>query len=89
MFRVTADGRRISPWQAYASYQLTGGFVLYGSCGDGFSVERVFGTREAKPSLNELATFDPETAAAEGKRSLRLGYTCARSNEDRESYQTR
>src|ERR1700689_4560233 len=29
IFRVSSAGRELQPWQAYASYTLTGGFVLY------------------------------------------------------------
>ncbi len=85
MFRVTSAGKDLQPWQAYARYTLTGGFVLYGYCGDGFVVDRVFGTPQAKPShfdesrtASDAAAFDPESAAAAGKKDLRLGYTCIR-----------
>jgi len=84
-FRVTSAGKELRPWQAYASYILTGGFVLYGMCGDGFVVSRVWGTSEANPqhfeeqrSKSDLATFDPESATAAGKTDLHLGYTCVR-----------
>jgi hypothetical protein len=43
-FRVTSGSKDLKPWQAYASYLLTGGFVLYGYCADGFVVNRAFGT---------------------------------------------
>jgi hypothetical protein len=86
VFRVTGAGKELRPWQAYASYQLTGGFVLYGLCGDGFVVDKVFGTTEAHPghfddprSSGDMAMFDPESAAAAGKRDLQLGYTCLRT----------
>jgi len=79
IFRVSSKGRELQPWQAYASYTLTGGFVLYGYCGQGFVVDKVFGTPEANPSdSDEVASFDPENAAAEGKKNLHLGYTCIR-----------
>ena len=32
-FRVRSASKELQPWQAYASYTLTGGFVLYGRCG--------------------------------------------------------
>jgi hypothetical protein len=86
VFRVTDAGKELRPWQAYASYLLTGGFVLYGLCGDGFAVDKVFGTLEAHPShfdgprsSGDMAMFDPESAAATGKKDLRLGYTCLRN----------
>jgi hypothetical protein len=85
MFRITSSGKELHPWQAYASYILTGGFVLYGFCGEGFVVDRVFGTPEANPShfdeprtKDDMAMFDPENAAASGKRDLHLSYTCVR-----------
>jgi hypothetical protein len=84
-FFVTSAGKQLRPWQAYANYWLTGGFVLYGHCAEGFVVDKVFGTPEAHPghfddprSPGDMATFDPESAAAAGKRDLRLGYTCLR-----------
>ena len=85
LFRVTSGDKELQPWQAYASYWLTGGFVLYGLCGDGLVVDRVFGTPEAHPGhfdsprvSGDMAMFDPEGAAASGKRDLQLGYTCVR-----------
>jgi hypothetical protein len=85
VFHVISDGKELKPWQAYASYELTGGFVLYGVCGDGFVVESVSGTPEAHPghfdtpwSPEDRAMFDPESAAAAGKKDLQLGYTCVR-----------
>lgn len=85
VFHVSSSGQKLQPWQAYASYTLTGGFVLYGHCGEGFVVDRVFGTPQAKPShfdeprdAGDMAAFDPESAAASGTKHLRLGYTCVR-----------
>jgi hypothetical protein len=85
-FRVRTAGRELRPWQAYASYMLTGGFVLYGYCGEGFAIKKVFGTPAAKPShfdeagaSDDAAAFDPEGAAAAGKTDLHLGYTCIRT----------
>jgi hypothetical protein len=84
-FRVSHAGKELKPWQAYASYMLTGGFVLYGYCGKGFVVDEVFGTPQASPSHftehespDDAAAFDPESAAASGKKDLNLGYTCVR-----------
>ena len=48
-FRVTSKGKELQPWQAYASYLLTGGYVLYCDCAKGFMVDRVFGDSEATP----------------------------------------
>jgi hypothetical protein len=85
-FSISSLGRELRPWQAYANYLLTGGFVLYGMCAEGFVVDKVFGTREAKPShfdergtSSDMAMYDPETAAASGKKDLLLGYTCVRA----------
>ena len=85
VFRIASGGKALKPWQAYASYYLTGGFVLYGECAKGFVVDKVSGTPEASPSHfteardpSDMAAFDPEGAAAAGKKDLRLGYTCVR-----------
>ena len=78
IFRVSSAGKELQPWQAYASYSLTGGYVLYGYCADGFVVDKVFGTPQAKPTLIDTALFDPESAAVSGKTDLHLGYTCVR-----------
>jgi hypothetical protein len=85
VFSVSNAGKELRPWQAYASYQLTGGFVLYGLCGEGFVVDKVFGTPQANPShfdeprtSGDMAMFDPESAAASGKKDLHLGFTCVR-----------
>ena len=84
-FRITSSGKELHPWQVYANYSLTGGFVLYGHCGEGFVVDRVFGTPEAKPShsdeprtKDDMATYDPESAAVSGIKNLSLSYTCVR-----------
>jgi hypothetical protein len=86
VFRVTSSRKELRPWQAYARYLLTGGFVLYGQCAEGFVVDKVFGTPEAHPghfddprSSGDMAMFDPESAAAAGKNDLQLGYTCVRN----------
>jgi hypothetical protein len=88
VFRVTSGDNELQPWQAYASYNLTGGFVLYGHCGKGFVVDKVFGTPQANPSHfeesrdpSDMASFDPESAAAAGIKDLLLGYTCVRSTD--------
>jgi hypothetical protein len=64
---VRSAGRELRPWQAYASYWLTGGFVLYGHCGESFVIDKVFGTPKANPghfddplTPNDMAAFDPE-----------------------------
>jgi len=86
IFHVTSGGRALTPWQAYASYNLTGGFVLYGHCGKGFVVNAVTGNSEAHPShfdeprsRADMAAYDPEGAAARGIKDLKLSYTCVRA----------
>lgn len=88
IFHVSDSGKELRPWQAYASYELTGGFVLYGNCGKGFVVDKVSGTPEAHPSHftealdpSDKAAFDPEGASAAGKKDLRLSYTCVRESQ--------
>jgi hypothetical protein len=78
IFHITSEGKELHPWQAYASYLLTGGYVLYGFCAKGFFVDKVFGTQQAIPShftergeSDDWAAFDPEGAAAGGKNDLR------------------
>ncbi|MBZ5674604.1 MAG: hypothetical protein LAP61_10190 [Acidobacteriia bacterium] len=85
LFHVSHAGKALRPWQAYANYLLTGGFVLYGMCGEGFVVDKVFGTPQANPahfdlarSSGDMAMFDPESAAASGHKDLDLGFTCVR-----------
>lgn len=85
IFRATSAGKELQPWEAYASYDLTGLFVLYGHCGKGFVIDKVFGTPQAHPSHfddprdpSDMAMFDPESAAAAGIKDLHLGYTCVR-----------
>jgi hypothetical protein len=85
IFHVSSGGKELKPWQAYASYMLTGGEVLYGYCGEGFVVDKVFGTAQANPSHfdqphtpRDAAMFEPEVAADAGQKNLRLGYTCIR-----------
>ena len=85
LFRIRSGGKSLQPWQAYASYMLTGGQVLYGFCGKGFAVDKVFGTPAAKPSHfdelgapDDMAMFDPVSAADQGHTELHLGYTCVR-----------
>ena len=84
--RVSSAGKELRPWQAYASYYLTGGFVLYGYFAKGFEVEKVFGTPQASPqhfeephTPDDAAMFaPPEGAEASGIKDLHLGYTCVR-----------
>lgn len=85
-FHVTSSGRELQPWQAYASYWLTGGFVLYGKCADGFIVDDVTGPPSASPGHftkrgepGDMAMYDPESAADAGVRQQRLGYTCIKT----------
>jgi hypothetical protein len=77
--RVTSAGRELRPWQAYASYMLTGGYVFYGYCAKGYRMTRMQGPPVAKPDqIDEAAALDPETAAEHGVWNLYLHYTCSR-----------
>ncbi len=85
VFHVTGHGVALRPWQAYAGYDLTGGFVLYGRCAQGFVVDKVFGTPQTSPghfatprTADDMAEYDSESAAAAGHPDLMLGYTCVR-----------
>jgi hypothetical protein len=78
---VMSGQQRLGPWQAYASYWLTGGFVFYAHCADDFTMSRLSGTRAAKPDatvMENWAELDPETAADKGVRRIRLSFTCRR-----------
>ena len=84
-FRVLQAGKALRPWQAYASYLLTGGFLLYGLCADDFVVDEVFGAPQANPSHSpgarvpgDMAAFDLDRAAGLGKKDLDVGFTCVR-----------
>jgi hypothetical protein len=61
------------------------GFVLYGYCGYGSVVDKVFGTPRATPhhlegprTSDDAALFDPEGAEQSGVKDLHLGFTCVR-----------
>ena len=78
---VTAQsgGRTLTPWQAYASYWFTGGYVFYALCADGFDLTHFTGTPETKPWLDDnKIDMDPETAAMKHVTQLHLDYTCRR-----------
>jgi hypothetical protein len=96
VFRVTSAGKELQPSASYASYhlepwtsyvspRLPGGSALYGTCGEGFVIDEVFGTPQASPShLTEsrdsldMAMFNLERAVSSGNTDLQLGYTCVR-----------
>lgn len=96
VFRVTSAGKELQPWQAYASYslqpwtshashKLPSGSALYGICGEGFVIDKVFGTPQASPShltfsrdSLDMAMFNSEGAVSSGDTDLHLGYTCVR-----------
>ncbi len=78
---VTAESgaRALTPWQAYASYWLTGGYVFYANCADDFDLTHFAGTPETKPWLiDNYIAMDPESAAQKHVTHLRLDYTCRR-----------
>jgi hypothetical protein len=84
-FSVTSRGKELQPWQAYATYELTGGYVLYCKCAKGFMVERVYGDSEATPQHfngrgdpDDSAMFDPYDRDGVINKKLHLGYTCVR-----------
>jgi len=96
VFRVTSAGKELQPWQSYASYmlepwtsyasyRLPRGSALYGICGEGFVIDKVFGTPQASPShltvsrdSLDMAMFNSEGAVSSGNTNLHLGYTCVR-----------
>lgn len=78
---VTAwsGGKLLAPWQAYAHYQLTGGFAFYGQCANGYSLRHLRGTPTAKPfRTDDEAWLDPETAASKGDQIVQMSFTCRR-----------
>jgi hypothetical protein len=80
---VRSGYKSLTPWQKYASYMLTGGFVFYGRCADDFSMSNVSATREAYLGVtDDVAALDPETAAIKHVRILHLSFTCSRSTEE-------
>ena len=84
VINAQSGNRLLSPWQAYASYWLTGGYVLYAYCADGFDLTHFAGTPEAKPWLiDNYITMDPEGAAQKHVTQLRLDYTCRREPNQR------
>jgi hypothetical protein len=78
---VTSGHHALGPWQAYAGYILTGGYVFYSNCAEGFRISNLRGTPEAKPDLGILDNFaaiDPEAAAEKHIEHITLAYTCRR-----------
>jgi hypothetical protein len=74
----SSDGL-LRPWQAYANYSLTGGFVFYASCAERFSLHHLTATPEANPSVTDnVAALDPETAAEKHIRRIQISYACRR-----------
>jgi len=85
-FDIRSGSTRLQPWQAYARYEVTGSYVLYGECAEGFVLDRLWGPPAAQPrhfteagDPSDMAAFDPESAAAKGQTDLRLGYSCVRA----------
>jgi hypothetical protein len=85
VFTVSEAGHSLRPWQVYASYFLTGGFILYGMCAEGFVVDKISGAPDVNPQhfdeahgTNDMAAFDLDKAARFGKKDLHLGFTCVR-----------
>ena len=70
--------RQLTPWQVYASYDLTGGFAYYAYCGKGFVAEHPHGTPEGKPWVFDgYVAFDPESVP-KGVDPILLEYDCRR-----------
>lgn len=82
VFVTAVSGKRkLSPWQAYASYWLTGGYVFYGHCAEGYKMGRLSGTSEAKPwMMDDEAILDPESAAEKHIRWVTTDFTCRRKS---------
>ena len=77
-FRISRGSRDLRPWQAYASYVLTSGSIIYSACAEGFVVDKTFGTPKVNlGKFDNRAGFDPEWAPR-AKMDLLLGYTCVR-----------
>jgi hypothetical protein len=76
---VRSGKRALEPWQAYASYWLNGGFGLYGRCAEGFRLNHMKGTPQAKPwILDDQVLIDPESAAEQKIRTVSVAFTCRR-----------
>ncbi len=82
---IRSGSRTVTPWQAYANYDLTGGYVFYGHCPEGYVITTVSGTPQGNPSHSDepgtpddMATFDPESAAQKHVLHQRLSFTCRR-----------
>ena len=75
---VASGNRQLRPWQVYASYFLTGGFVYYAYCGKSFVAENPRGAAEGKPwVLDGYIAFDPESVP-KGIDPIFLEYDCRR-----------
>jgi hypothetical protein len=77
-----SNGRLLTPWQAYVHQFLTGGFVLYGSCADGFQISHVSGS----PAAN-VSQIDYQAAMGadleKGVQSATMTFTCTRESSPR------
>ncbi|MFC6645200.1 hypothetical protein ACFQBQ_06275 [Granulicella cerasi] len=81
--QIESHGRKLTPWQAYASYMLTGGFAFYAYCADGFHATSFEGTPEAKPwDIDGYIAMDPEAAAEKHVTHISLRYTCVVGKAD-------
>jgi hypothetical protein len=77
--KARSNGRVLTPWQAYVHSFLTGGFVLYGSCADGFELSHVSGTPAAHASqIDYQAAMDGDIE--KGIRSAAMTFTCTRES---------
>jgi hypothetical protein len=79
--QVRSGRRALQPWQAYASYWLTGGYVFYGNCADNFNLSSLNATSQAHPSQTDnQAEMDPESAAAAGVKQLNMSFSCRKAS---------
>jgi len=77
--RVTAMGRELRPWQAYARYMLNGDLVFSGSCADGYAMTHMRATPVASlGQMDDSAALDFERAAEHNVWNLYLDFTCSR-----------
>ena len=79
--RATSAGRTLRPWLAYVDHFLTGGWVMYAKCGDGFAVvapdpEWCFSDDPGSPKCQVVGHVPPPWAA--GPRFVRLRFECRR-----------
>lgn len=75
----------LTPWQAYTHYFLSGGFVLWVNCADGFRMSHVTGSAEAKPEQWDVnqASMDADVGDDKKVKLLGMTFTCTREASPR------